>query len=65
MYLANTGQKEAGIAVLIAVKIKIKAKSITKIKEDISQKVLFPSKIINVSFSAPKHVKSYRVEIDT
>lgn len=57
MYLANTGQKEAGIAVLIAVKIKIKAKSVTKIKEDISQKVLFPSKIINVSFPAPERQK--------
>lgn len=57
MYLANTGQKEAGIAVLIAVKIKIKAKSVTKIKEDISQKVLFPSKIITVSFPAPERQK--------
>lgn len=44
MYLENTGQEEAGIVVLIAVKIKIKAKSITKIKEDISQKVQFPQK---------------------
>lgn len=38
MYLANTGEKEVGIAGLIAVKIKFKAKSITKIKEDISKR---------------------------
>lgn len=33
MDLANTEQKGAGIAVLIAVKIKFKAKSVTKNKE--------------------------------
>lgn len=58
MYLANTGQKEAGITILIAVKIKCKAKSVTKIKEGISQKVQFPSKIINLPFYVLHNFKS-------
>lgn len=41
MYLANTGQKETGQAKLTSVKIKFKAKIITKIKEGISQKFPF------------------------
>lgn len=53
MYIANTGQKEAGVAILVAVKIKFKAKSITNIKEGISQKVSFRTKVIILPFYAP------------
>lgn len=53
MYLANTEPKEAGVAILIAVQIKFKAKSIIKITEGISQKVLFGTKIIILPFYAP------------
>lgn len=49
--LCKQGKREAGV--LIAVKIKFKAKSITKIKEGISQKVQFWSKILILPFYTP------------
>lgn len=53
MCVANTWQKEAGVALLIAVKIKFKTKSITNIKEGFSQKVSFRTKKIILPFYAP------------
>ena len=46
----NTGPEEAGIALSIAIKIKFKAKSITKNKEGHFKKGSLPQEDINFTF---------------